>query len=966
MKNLRLKKIIAAALVTAMAASTVPTINVFADKQQEQNIYGTVIDFDYDSENSYVNFLKKYESVAKPDYSKEYKASASMIAASSDFDVVSYEGRDGILVFSDGIEEWAEFVINVPYEGLYNFAVVCNLGENAENEMDLSLEINGELQYNEASNNIIRRMWHDTSDIRLDSRDNQLRPTMAQKPVWQTHTWRDPDGFNLGDLKVYLKAGENKIKLTTEGQKLYLDTINVYNNAQLPTYEEVKKEYEKNGYKKATSSIKIQAEDTFEKSGSTIYPVTDKSSPMTEPSSAKKIRLNTIGGTGWQSNGQQVSWKFDVEEAGLYNISLKVLQNITSGKFSTRTIMIDGEVPFAEVERVNFDYDEDWYMQTLGDSETGEEYLFYFDKGEHILTLEVALGDITDILREVNNAIFDMNTYYRRIVMISGTSPDIYRDYQFEKELPGIEDDLTAIAEVLKEQKEKLVGFSGGKIGSAITQLESMIKDLTYMAKYPENIGKRLSTYKEDITGLSSWVLSMKSQPLQLDYLLIKAPEEKAPSVDAGFFKSMKYAFDTFIASFTEDYDIISDETDTGARSVKVWVNLGRDQVSILKDLITDDFTPATDINVKLELVQGAMIEATLAGRGPDVALTVASDQPVNFAIRNALVDLSQFDDFEEVTKRFHSSAMVPFEFQGGYYAIPETQSYEMMFYRKDILTDLGVGVPNTWKQFKSIVPIIRKNNMDIGWSQISTSVPNTPAAAYTVFNTLMYQRGGKYYADDLHSTDLGSEAAREAFKEATDYYINYEFPESYSFDTRFRTGDMPISIQAYTLANNLSVTAPEIKGLWEMAPLPGTEKEDGTIDRSQTSTVTACMMFKNTPDKEAAWEFLKWFTSADVQSQYGLELEKVMGAAARYATANIEAFDKIPWSNSEKQMLKEQWSQVHGVPEVPGSYYTPRGIQNAFRTTIYDYTNAYETLHEWQLEIDKEIERKYEEFGIE
>ena len=255
---------------------------------------------------------------------------------------------------------------------------------------------------------------------------------------------------------------------------------------------------------------------------------------------------------------------------------------------------------------------------------------------------------------------------------------------------------------------------------------------------------------------------------------------------------------------------------------------------------------------------------------------------------------------------------------------------------------------------------------MDIGWTQISTAVPNNAAAAFTIFNTFMYQKGGKYYSDDLRSTDLGSEAAREAFKEATDYYINYEFPQTYAFDTRFRTGDMPLSIQSYTLANNLSVSAPEIKGLWDMTPLPGTEKEDGTIDRSQTSVVTACTMFKNTPDKEAAWEFLKWYTSANIQSQYGIELEKVMGPAARYATANREAFERIPWTESEKQMLREEWKDVRGVPEVPGSYYTPRGVQNAFRTTIYNHANAYETLHEWQLEIDKEIERKYIEFGIE
>lgn len=957
-----IKKIVTVALAAALLVSSVYT-PVMAEPNVNDSIYGAAIDFDYDSEKSYQNFIIRYQNMQIPECSYNFKTDFPISTSSNGFKIVSYEGRDNVIMFPEGVEESAEFIVNVPQEGLYNLSVDVNLGDKSGNEMDLSLQVNGELQYNEASNNTIRRVWEDTSDIRKDSRDNDLRPSMAQKAVWQTHSLADPQGYTEEDLKVYLKAGDNTLKFTTEGQVLYLSSINIYNLPELKSYSEVKKEYDKAGYKNATQSIKFQAEQTYEKSGSTIYPVTDKSSPMTEPSSAKKIRLNTIGGTGWQSTDQWVTWKFNVEEAGLYNISLKYLQNTTSGKFTTRKIMVDGEIPFKELEQVRFPFSDSWQAMTLGDG--NDEYAFYFDKGEHTLTMEVTFGVITDILREVNSAVFDMNEYYRKIVMISGTKPDTYRDYQFDKEIPGIEEGMIKIAEGLKVQKEALIELSGGKSGSAVTQLDSMIYDLNYMAKYPENISRRLSTYKNNIAGLSSWTLGMSNQPLQLDYITIKNPDEDFDVTKSSIGRSMKYAFDTFIASFTEDYDLISDDDSEGRRSVRVWVNLGRDQVGILKDLVTDDFTPKSDIHVKLELVQGALIEATLAGRGPDVALTVASDQPVNFAIRNALVDLSEFDDFDEVAQRFSPAAIVPFEFQGGYYAIPDTQNFEMMFYRKDILSDLGVGVPQTWEQFKQIVPIIRKNNMDIGWSQISTAVPNNAAAAFTVFNTLMYQKGGKYYSDDLRKTALGSDAAREAFKESTDYYINYEFPQTYDFNTRFRTGDMPLAIQAYTGANMLKVSAPEIRGLWDMAPIPGTLKEDGSLNRSQTSTVTACIMFKKAKDKDAAWEFMKWFTSDNIQAEYGLELEKVMGPSARYATSNREAFSRIPWTNAEQIKLNNQWDSVEGVPEVPGSYYTPRGIQNAFRTTIYDYTNAYETLHEWQLEIDKEIERKYDEFGL-
>lgn len=963
MKRSELKRILTVTL-TAVLLTTSFSVPIKAETYKPE--YGTKIEFDYNSDNSYQNFLEKYKGMKMPDNEIVIQAKNYSSVSEDGFAVTEYKDKSDVLMFPDSENEvYAQWNVNVPEEGLYNFSIDANLGENAGNELDISLTVNGEVQYNEASNNQINRVWEDITDIQTDSRDNQLRPKMGQKPVWQTHSWSDSEGYTNGNLKIYLKSGENTLRLTTTGQSFYIGDLKIYQEKELPSYSDVKAVYDKNGYKKATQTVKFQAEKTFERNTSTVYPVTDKTSPLTEPSSSSKIRLNTVGGTGWQSTGQNVTWEFEAPEDGLYNISLKYLQNVTSGMFTTRKVMIDGEIPFKELEKVAFEYGDEWQMKTLGD-ENGNAYDFYLTKGKHTITMEVSYGDITNILREVNSAIFEMNEYYRKMVMISGSSPDTLRDYGFEKQIPDLLDKFTELADVLKKQKDDMIALAGGKTGSAVSQLQRMILDLEQMAEKPENISSRLTTYKNDITGLSAWVLNMTKQPLQLDYVLVKAPDEELPNVKPNIGQSLKYNFDTFIASFTEDYDLISDDVTGDVKQVKVWVNLGRDQVGVLKQLIQDDFTPKTDINVKLELVQGALIEATLAGRGPDVALTIASTEPVNYAIRGALTDLTQFDDFDEiVADRFHESAMVPFKFQDGYYALPDTQNFEMMFYRKDILSDLGVGIPNTWKEFKQIIPIIRKNNMDVGWSPISTVVPNNASTAFTIFNTLMYQKGGKYYANDLKSTDLGSEAAREAFKESTEYYINYGFPDSYDFYSRFRTGDMPLAIQQYTQANLLSVGAPELKGLWEMAPLPGTVDENGNLNRTQTSAVTACVMFDKTEDKESAWEFMKWFTSEDVQAQYGIELEKIMGAAARYATANRNAFEQIPWTVSQHKMLNEQWNDIAGVPEVPGSYYTARGIQNAFRTAIYDYESPYETLHEWQLDIDEEINRKYKEFGL-
>lgn len=62
---------------------------------------------------------------------------------------------------------------------------------------------------------------------------------------------------------------------------------------------------------------------------------------------------------------------------------------------------------------------------------------------------------------------------------------------------------------------------------------------------------------------------------------------------------------------------------------------------------------------------------------------------------------------------------------------------------------------------------------------------------------------------------------------------------------------------------------------------------------------------------KEIAWQFLKWWASSEVQSNYASELEAVMGAAARYATANRNTFETLSWSSDESAALKEQWKSA-------------------------------------------------------
>ena len=114
-------------------------------------------------------------------------------------------------------------------------------------------------------------------------------------------------------------------------------------------------------------------------------------------------------------------------------------------------------------------------------------------------------------------------------------------------------------------------------------------------------------------------------------------------------------------------------------------------------------FTPKTGIKVNVKLIDAAntatstgvnaMLPAVISGFGPDVALCIAQTEPVNYALRNAVVDLREFPELDDVLSEYYESSYVSYKFNGGLFALPETQNYNVMFYRTEIMGDLGIDV---------------------------------------------------------------------------------------------------------------------------------------------------------------------------------------------------------------------------------------------------------------------------------
>lgn len=895
----------------------------------------------------------------------------------------TYEGRDQVLVMkSTGA---LTYNVTVAQTGMYAMKLdyFPLLGDGNGKDYELAIMIDGALPHSDSDRYTLKRNWTDEDEeSQFDSIGNELYSKQVESARWLSKDVRDPDGVFDDAVKFYLTAGTHTITLNFASGILALDSIKLYNDGEGLSYLDYIAENDANGAVDATEEFELEAEDYVDKSESLIQPAYDRSDPKVTPYSISKTRLNVMGGESWNTNGQSVNWTINVPQDGYYTIGVRYRQSYVEDSVSYRRLYIDGEVPFAEANAIGFPFGIGYHYKVLGGvDENGDEfqYKFYLTAGEHNLSMEVVIGELAQVSRETEDIVYQLNYIYRKIIMVTGTSPDTYRDYELDSKIAGLEDMFTSVLDDLTSVEEQVIAINGN-LGSAsiITTLKKQLSDFI---KSPYAIPDRLSTFKDNISTLSSWMLDLRDQPVQFDKMIFTGEGTVPTRQTANFWENMTHEVRAFWSSFVDDYTSVGAASESG-RSLTVWVGTGRDQATVLKTLCDNYFTPETDISVNVGLVPlGILSKAIVAGRGPDIALHVGRSEPMNLGVRDAVCDLTQFDDYEDVVKRFTNYAMTPYTLntvdEDGndvheVYALPETQNFSMMFYRTDIFAELGISAPNTWDDFDDILPYIQANNMTVGLdSHLAETAPTTGG----VFYTFILQSGNTPYAEDGTVTNFTQQFSINAFEKWTRYYLQYDLPTDYSWYTRFRNGEMPLVLQSYSNITYLQESAPELNGLWDVAPIPGTlDSETGVINRSEESTgMSACMIVSRTIEKAAdpeqklqdAWTFMKWWTSADIAADYGNRVEMAIGSVARYTTANTEAFEKIKWSSEEAEAIKAQREWVREIPELVGGYYVGRNLINAFRNVTNNHSNPREKLFYYNEQINDEIWRKRSEYHL-
>ena len=937
----------AAVLLAILMLLQLSSISAFADVGQTKEALDYI-----EVEGSYSQYKNQHKNAKKPDYDKIFPAENAEASEGAETSIATYEGEDyKVLEWTNGSGS-VTWTVDVPETGLYNFKIKHIGGNGRFVDSERGVKIDGEYPFEEVRVIAFTKVCKNKYDeIKVDNQGNQLRPSQVEVGVWQEVWIADHTGTFGDPFDIYLTAGTHTFELVGVSEGMNIEYIRITQKEAVATYEEYL-DANKNKPAEEVSEIVIQAEDSVLRSSPMLYPQYNINNANNEPLNIELTEFNVVGGYNWRNNGQWLEWNFKAEKSGWYKMAFRYTQDWLMGIPSTRRIEIDGKVPFEEMDTVEFNYSTRWQVQEVSDK-NGKALLIYLEAGDHTLRMTNHLGDTAVALYNVQQITRELLDVYSQIIMVTSASPDLYRDYQLTIRIPDLLDRLKENADALYDLAAYVRSMSEDRASEAHS-IERVADQINEMVKDEYSIPNKLSYFNASLSSLSSSVLSMSEQSLLLDYIQLIPENAPTPKANAGFFKSLKMTLKKFIVSFFKDYTAVGNMYE-GGEKLDVWVLLGQEQANTIKSIIDDSFSAEKGINVNMNIVSnGAVVLYSVAAdKAPNVAINTGGGLPVDYGIRGALEDLKQFSDYDEIVQRFMPSAMVSFEYLGKVYGLPMTQSFPVMFYRTDIFEELGLEVPETWEDVYKVVYKLQENNLAFGGIS---------------FDTLLFQNGGTYYSEGRDKCVLDSAIGLEAFDEWCKLYTHYGIPIEYNFLTRFRMGEMPIAIVDYLTYNSLVVASPEIKGLWDIALVPGTVDENGNINRAVAGACSSVVIFKNKDQNmvDKSWEFLKWFTSAEIQTRYGMETEAILGAGARYGSANIEAVENFAWESRVINIIKEQWEDVLCVPNIPGSYIVGRNVDNAFRE-VYELGEVPRVaMIKYVNIINEEITRKRKEFNIE
>ena len=865
-------------------------------------------------------------------------------------------------------------------------------------------------QYQEAHQTAFPGMWQYQGttvnpktgyvNFTKDNRGDNLYPLPQEIEQWQSSEAYDAQGTYGSPLLFCLTAGKHVLRLQMVREPMAIQSIVFHGVPALPSYSQALATWKSEGMQPVTCGmcVEVQGENIYRMSDPTIQPGSDPY-PSVVPQTKGYFILNELNGATFQQPNEWVEWKVTVPQTGLYKLGFRVLQAQLQGLPATRRLSIDGSMPFNGAQWISIPFKNSWNMVTLAQP-NGSPALIGLTKGTHVIRLSTTLGLVGQALAVIQQTDQRLGELQREILMITGPTPNPQVDYNLPQNVVDLIPQMQSIVSALRQQAAILTYDAGGTPPVSANSLDITANDIQKMSEHPDQIQLDMSEWGQDETALAQWITLLEAQPVSIDWIGLAAPAYRFPSPQAGLWTQFKVTWDNFILSFYRDYTGVGS---VYTNAINVWVGFGQSWAAVMSEMANSEFTPATGIHVNFNVVPGGagiVLLAQVSGHGPDVATGMPATTPVDFALRGGAVDLSTMPNWSTIAKRFVPQATLPYQYRNaagkiGTYGLPETQGMTMILYRKDILQSLvpgGIQPPKTWQELYAIIPILTAHGMEFLY----------PAAPQG-FLPFLYQNGGSYYTNSPQGikSNLNTSNAYAAFKAWTNLFLQWNVPVSANFFTRFQTGEVPLAIGAYNDYVTLQAGAPQLQGLWGIAPIPATaylctnanDPSTCTVDTHQdTCTMpdfpaqpaipagdtckyndtsgdmgasTAVVIPKSSKHPQQAWQFIEWWTSTATQLEFASDIEAIGGIQLAWNTANVQALAGLPWPEQDLRVFQQIWKSYTPEPIVPGGYLSDRYVNNIWTNVVINGQNPRAQLQWAAQNVNDELYRQEVQFGL-
>lgn len=855
--------------------------------------------------------------------------------------------------FLFSVDDTLTLNVDVPSEGVWNLAFEYKPQEDKLSESLFEITF-GESTFTGVLP-ILRR--DKEQQYRLDRDGNELSANQVAVDEWVISLFDNYTDLNKNRLELELKGSENVITIKNNIQNISVKSIYLVKENEIPSYKEYKNSLKDDEF---GERLIIEGERYAVTTASSIRG-TSTNNPVLFPYETKNKRINTLS-SAWSKSGQKAVWEFEVEKSGLYAVSFRYLQNAGTNMTVYRDMEIDGKVLFEEMNNISIPQTKSNTYSNFTLNVDGKPAYIWLEKGAHTVSLRATLGPMAEIYNGILELMSDVNAFGMSINKLASSSVDENRTWDTEAYFPTAVEDINGFADRAEELYNKIekLGNEEPVYANDLLYAAELLRDIAKVPRTIPNKAEDISMGDSSVSKYLGTVISkMVNQSMALDRIYFGDAQE-IPAAKANFFVRLWEGIKQFFLSFTNQYSKEKNDDE-----LKVWMASSIPYVQVLQQLVDEEYNAdrGTDIEISVMTGEQKLILANAAGTNPDVVLGVGYGTPFNLAIRGAAKNLLEYDDFLEFyDKQYNLEALVPMCYGEGIYGATDSQDFNILYYRKDILKTLGFDVPETWDDVKAMMPLLLRYNMNF-YLPLSTS---GAMKTMTVTSPFLYQNKAEFYSKDGLKVEFDSLNAVTAFEKMTEIYNIYSLERAVAnFYNSFRYGEIPLGISGFGTYLQLELAAPELAGQWGTAIVPGELQEDGSVLRYQIADATASMILENTNKPDKAWDFLKWWLGSDTQYRFATLLQSTLGSEYRWNTANLDAFRQLPYPEEHKTVILKQWESQKELAPHAAAYMIQRETSNVWNNVVVNGKGLVESIDSAAILSNREIKRKMQEFGF-